>query len=100
MRKNGLSGKLLRKLQLGLSIFSEVDAFIQSFGRLSPSFPERLKTGFTRRYNELLAHEVDSDALFESLHDFASSSSPNFERQAAGLGVLCYLFQKCEVFEP
>lgn len=100
MRKNGLSEKLLRKLQLGLSLFSEVDAFIQGFGRLNPSFPERLKTGFTRRYNELLADEVTGDALFEALHDFASSSSSSFERQAAGLGVLCYLFQKCEVFEP
>ena len=100
MRKNGLSDKLLRKLQLGLSMFSEVDAFIQSFGRLNPHFPERLKGGFTNRYNEFLAHEVRGDALFEALHDFASSSSSNFERQAAGLGVLCYLFQKCEVFEP
>lgn len=100
MKKNGLSEKLLRKLQLGLSMFSEVDAFIQSFGRLNSSFPERLKSGFTKRYNEYLADEVHGDALFEALHDFASSSSSNFERQAAGLGVLCYLFQKCEVFEP
>jgi hypothetical protein len=100
MRKNGLSDKLLRKLQLGLSMFSEVDAFIQGFGRLNPNFPERLKTGFIKRYNEFLAHEVCGDALFEALHDFASSSNSSFERQAAGLGVLCYLFQKCEVFEP
>jgi hypothetical protein len=63
-------------------------------------FPERLKAGFVKRYEECLAHEINGDALFETLHDFASSGSSNFERQAAGLALLCYLFQKCEVFEP
>lgn len=100
MRKNGLTDNLLRKLQLGLSMFSEVEAFIQGFGRLNPQFPERLKAGFTGRYNDFVAHEVRGDALFEALQDFASASSSSFDRQAAGLAVLCYLFQKCEVFEP
>jgi len=100
MRKNGLTEKLLRKLQLGLSMFNEVEAFIQGCGRLNPQFPERLKAGFTGHFNDFVAHDVRGDALFESLHDFASASSPNFDRQAAGLAVLCYLFQKCEVFEP
>jgi len=100
MKKNRLSGNLLRKLPLGLSRFTEVEAFIQSFARTDSQFPERLKAGFVKRYNEYLVREISGDALFETLHDFASSGSSNFERQAAGLAVLCYLFQKCEVFEP
>jgi hypothetical protein len=100
MQKNGLTDSLLRKLQLGLSMFNEVEAFIQGAGRLNPQFPERLKAGFVGRFNDFSAHDVRGDALFEALQDFASAGNPKFERQAAGLAVLCYLFQKCEVFEP
>ncbi|MFA6563471.1 MAG: HNH endonuclease signature motif containing protein [Verrucomicrobiia bacterium] len=100
MKKNGLTDKLRPRLSLGLSLFPEVESFVQGFGRLDSTFPERLKTGFVKRYNECLAREIKGDALFEALHDFASAGSSNFVRQAAGLGVLCYLFQKCEVFEP
>ena len=100
MQKNGLTEKLRLRLTLGLSVFTEVEHFVQSVARLSPHFPEQLKAGFVLRYKEFLQRDVRGDALFEALHDFASSGSSNFERQAAGLGVLCYLFQKCEVFEP
>jgi hypothetical protein len=100
MRKNGLSEKLRLRLTLGLSVFTEVEHFVQGVARLNSHFPEQLKAGFVLRYNEFLQRGTQGDALFEALHDFASSSSSNFERQAAGLGVLCYLFQKCEVFEP
>ncbi|MBM3853875.1 MAG: HNH endonuclease [Verrucomicrobia bacterium] len=100
MLKNKLTEKVRLRLTLGLSVFSEVEHFVQSVARLSPHFPEQLKAGFVRRYNELVQQGIEGDALFEALHDFASSGSSNFERQAAGLGVLCYLFQKCEVFEP
>lgn len=100
MRKNGLTDKVRLKLTLGLSVFNEVEGFVQSVTRLDPHFPERLKTGFVTRYNDFLAKGISGDALFTALHDFSSSSSSNFDRQGAGLGVLCYLFQKCEVFEP
>jgi hypothetical protein len=100
MRKNGLTDKMRLKLTLGLSVFNEVEGFVQSVTRLDPHFPERLKTGFVTRYNDFLAKGISGDALFTALHDFSSSSSSNFDRQGAGLGVLCYLFQKCEVFEP
>jgi hypothetical protein len=100
MRKNGLTDKVRLKLSLGLSVFHEVESFVQTVARLDPHFPERLKAGFVARYNDFLTKGITGDALFVALHDFSSSSSSNFDRQSAGLGVLCYFFQKCEVFEP
>jgi hypothetical protein len=100
MRKNGLTDRVRLKLTLGLSVFNEVESFVQSVTRLNPHFPERLKTGFVTRYNDFLAKGITGDSLFVALHDFSSSSSSNFDRQSAGLAVLCYLFHKCEVFEP
>lgn len=100
MRRNGLTEKLRLRLTLGLGVFNEIEDFVQSVARLDPHFPERLKAGFMARYNDFLGRDIHGDALFEALHDFASSGSSAFDRQGAGLGVLCYLFQKCEVFEP
>jgi hypothetical protein len=49
--------------------------------------------------NVLKNEGVEGDILFDELHMFSSMDSNSFEYQAAGLAVLVYLFEKCEVFE-
>ena len=100
MQKNALTEKIRLRLTLGFSVFNEVEHFVQDVARLNPHFPEQLKAGFVTRYDEFRRRGILGDGLFMSLCDFASSGSSNLDRQAAGLGVLCYLFHKCEVFEP
>lgn len=68
MRKNGLTEKLRLRLKLGLSVFSEVEHFVQSVARLNPHFPEQLKAGFVLRYNEFLQRSIQGDALPVYLH--------------------------------
>ena len=63
-------------------------------------FGERLKEGFVKEYRKLVQTEdLRSDLLFESLLEFSSGGSSDFKRKAAGLSVLSYLFEKCDVFE-
>ncbi len=100
LRKNGLTREVHRRVAVGLSMFREVEGFVESVVHVDDRFPERLRAGFLRRYNEYRQQGLESDSLFLALHDFASSGDNDFNRQAAGLGVLCYLFQKCEVFKP
>lgn len=100
MERNRLSNRVLFKMTLGLSKASEVEEFVGGVGRLSPNFPEELKSGFLRRYQADVADGLDGDELFESLVEFARGGRFEFDRTAAGLAVLCYLFEKCEVFEP
>jgi hypothetical protein len=100
MRRNGLSVRIAILVTMGLSKVQEVEAFIASVVRVIPAFAEDLKAGFTRRYAYLRQDGITGDALFESLHEFASGASRDFTRQAAGLAVLMYLFERCEVFEP
>ena len=100
LRKNGLTREVYRRVQVGLAMFHEVEAFVESVVRLDDRFPERLRAAFVTQYVQYRQRGLDGDALFLALHDFASAGSNSFERQAAGLSVLCYLFQKCEVFEP
>jgi hypothetical protein len=100
LQRNGLTREVHRRVQVGLAMFHEVETFVESVVKLDDRFPERLRAGFLTQYAQHRQRGLDGDALFLALHDFASAGSNRFERQAAGLGVLCYLFQKCEVFEP
>ena len=42
---------------------------------------------------------LDNDEIFDELWDFASGKQSDFSYKAAGLGILTYFFEKCEVFE-
>ncbi len=99
LAKNQLTREVHRRVQVGLSMFREVEGFIEALARLDDRFPERLRAGFVAKYEEFRSAGMTGDALFLGLHEFASGST-EFNRQSAGLAVLCYLFQKCEVFEP
>ena len=99
MARNQLTEKVGFELRIGLSKAHEVRSFVSGVARLDPRFPERLKAGFTVEYRRLVEMGVIGDALFEGLVDFASSGKHEFRYRAAGLAVLAYLFEVCEVFE-
>lgn len=99
MTRNGLTDKVLQYIQMGSSKAGEVEKFIQKFAACDPQFPERLIAGFVTEYSHLREEGFDGDSLFEALHSFASGGSHEFLKQAAGLAILIYLFEKCEVFE-
>jgi len=77
----------------------EVGSFVKEVASLDLHFPERLKSRFVEEYRRLLNEGFQGDELFETLMVFSSRGSSDFKQQAAGLAVLCYLFEKCEVFE-
>lgn len=83
---------------LGLASARVVEQFVRSFAKTQPTFPEELKAGFVKEYGARYAEGLRGDELFEALREFSTSGSREFSRQAAGLSVLVYLFEKCEVF--
>lgn len=99
MRRNDLTSKVEMLLTMGLSKSREVHSFIQHFAIADSEFPERLKAGFVSKYNQLRTDNISGDALFEAMHQFSCGGSREFKRQAAGLAILAYLFEICEVFE-
>lgn len=99
MRKNGLSDAVRWTLSVGLGKANEVADFVEHVAARSPAFPERLKAGFVAQYNDLRTGGLQGDALFDGLVEFASGGSRDFGRTTAGVAVLAYLFEKCEVFE-
>jgi len=99
MAKNGLTESVRFLIDIGVARSSLVQEYIQSKVDTDYDFPEVLKAGFLGEYYSLFATGLRGDDLFHGLRDFASGNRSSFERQAAGLAVLCYLFQTCEVFE-
>jgi hypothetical protein len=101
MSKNGLTHKIKFLLDMGLAKSGEVRHFIENNAKINfPDVPERLKTALSTEYSTLVEAGVKGDELFMQLYHFSSHNNQDPLRQAAGLAVLCYFFETCDVFEP
>jgi hypothetical protein len=87
-------------LMLALSKAKDVREFVSAIGQFDATFADRLADGLRREYVRLRAEEkLDGDDLFNQLYIYTSRNSMQIELQAAGLAVLGYFFEICEVFE-
>ncbi len=99
MDRNQLTKGVAFELTLGLAKAREVQQFVDHVTSMDQTFPQRLVAGFVAEYGRLREEGLEGDSLFEAMRDFAAQRSRDFKIQAAGLAVLAYLFEKCEVFE-
>jgi len=107
MEANDLTDAIRPTMTIGLSQAPMVADYIRRQAQLSPRFPERLRAGFVAEYDRLRGAGVFGDLLFLSLIDFGTSvattpqtdNSQVFVIRAAAAGVLCHLFEICDVFE-
>jgi len=98
IRKNNLSAKIESLIRIGMIQVKQVADYIEK----SPDaeFGDRIREGFVLEYEKLRNQDkIDGDELFNELLNFASGGTTDFAKRAAGLAVLVYLFEKCEVFE-
>jgi hypothetical protein len=98
IKKNNLSGSVETLITTGIIQVKQVADYVDQ----SPDiyFGERLKQGFVNKYEQLKNEEnMYGDDLFNALFDFSCGGSHDFTERAAGLAVLVYLFEKCDVFE-
>jgi len=100
MERNQLTNSIRADIISGMVKAKEVEAFIHGMVLLDRFFPERLRAGFITRYDNLKATGLNGDELFLELWELAAGRSMDFRRRAAGLAILVYLFQVCDVFEP
>ena len=98
IQKNKLSSVTQGSITMGMTQVKQVRDFITKCPDLE--FGERLKQGFVDEYKRLRDEEkLVGDELFDRLLDFACQGFRSFKEKAAGLAVLVYLFEMCEVFE-
>ncbi|MBX9255310.1 hypothetical protein [Desmonostoc muscorum] len=99
MSQNELTGSAQSRLTSGVIQARMVGKFVENMVNVIPDFPEKLKAGFAREYHNLRAAGLTGNALLDALHEFSCNRSLDYDLRAAGLAVLYYLFEKCEVFE-
>ena len=98
IKKNELSASVEQLITMGMTQVKQVGSYISKSPDIE--FGDRLSKGFVTEYERLKTEEkLKGDDLFNALLDFASVKSNDFKEKAAGLAVLVYLFEKCEVFE-
>jgi len=84
-------------IEIGLLKSSTVADYLNRHPDLR--FSRTIKGKFTSKYNDLKNSGMESEAIFFELWDFAANGSQDFALRAAGLAILIYLFEICEVFE-
>lgn len=99
LKRNGLSDKVRVTVTMGLSVASEVHSFVVAEEKLDPGLPIRLKSGFLEEYYRLRRESLQGDDLFDLMCRFAQRGLEEQARRSAGLAVLMYLFERCDVFE-
>lgn len=96
IKKNSLQGYQMY-ITMGLSSNSTIDDYLNKHP--DPLFATQLTNIMAQKYQELKMQGLDNDEIFDELWDFASGKKSDFSYKAAGLGILTYFFEKCEVFE-
>ena len=99
LRKNDLGNGSRNVITMGLSVVKDVGTYVKDISQIEADFPDRLKTGFLSEYYRLKRQGHTGDVLFELMCRFAQRGFEREVQRSAGLALLVYLFEKCEVFE-
>ena len=99
MIRNGLTEQSSRLFTIGLVQTQLVQRYVETTGSVDRTFVGRLITGFITEYQQQNQAGLQGDALFAEMFRFSVQGRTDLQHQSAGLAVLVYLFERCEVFE-
>lgn len=99
LAKNGLTEKSKFIITSALGIMRQVRNYIETAVETDQSLPTRLKAGFLQEYYRLIQAGLHGDDLFEMMCHFSQRGFREQAKKSAGLAVLVYFFEICEIFE-
>lgn len=99
MAKNGLSASIQGTIAMGLSVSKLVGEFVESESQIDGEFSDRLVAGFLQEYYRLRQEGIRGDDLFDLMCRFSQKGYSTQAQRSAGIAVLIYLFERCDVFE-
>lgn len=97
--RNGLTEQSSRLFNIGLQQVQQVKLFVETTGSRDRTFVMRLTSRFIGEYQRQTQTGLQGDALFAAMLRFSAQGRTELIYQCAGLAVLVYLFERCEVFE-
>lgn len=84
-------------IDMGLLSVSRIEEYLNLHP--DPSFADKLTSIFVEKYAVLKGEDSDHVSIFNALWDFACNGREDYSYRSAGLAILVYFFEKCEVFE-
>jgi hypothetical protein len=84
-------------IDMGLLSVSRIGEYLNNHP--DPSFADKLTSIFVERYFALKNEDTDPVSIFNALWEFACNGHEDYSYRSAGLAILVYFFEKCEVFE-
>ena len=99
MDRNGLTEQSSLLFSIGLLKSRQVQEFVEVMGSYDSSFTGGLISGFVSEYQQQSQAGLQGDSLFAAMFRFSAQNRTEIEYQNAGLAILVYLFEACEVFE-
>ena len=99
LQLNGLGSSSRLLVRMGLAATAQVRGLVEAKTRSNPDFMSRLKHAFLGEYLRLREEGRRGDDLFTLMCTFASSGRHEPSAEAAGVAILAYLFETCEIFE-
>lgn len=98
IKKNKLSPQIEQSILRGMIGSNQVKEYIQKHPDIQ--YGNRIRERFVDEYKQLYEKEkLVGDDMFYRLLDFAALHSNDPKKLGAGLSVLTYFFEACEVFE-
>lgn len=96
INKNSLQ-EVQAEINMGLTKIATVEDYLNRNPDIH--FAERLTDIMAQQYIELKTRYSDNVEIFNILWGITSGNYTDFKYRAAGLGILVYFFEECEVFE-
>lgn len=97
IKKNELGANIEGLLRMGLVQENQLEDFLNR--NPDTSFASRLRNIVVTEYKRLKQEGLSANEIFYKIMEFASSNSSDFKKQAAGLTVISYYFNVCDIFE-
>lgn len=99
LRRNGLGSSSRNLVRMGLAAAGQVRELVVAKSRSNPDFMSRLKHAFQGEYLRLREEGRRGDDLFTLMCAFADGGRHDPIAVAAGVALVAYLFETCEIFE-
>ncbi len=97
--RNGFSERIANLVRIGVARRSQVKKYVDHQAQIDSRYPEKLLNPLLARYNNLRQSTDNSDQVFNSMRQFACGDSTEFELQTAGLVLIVYFLELCDLFE-
>ncbi len=99
IKKNGFSVGIQKLIDIGLLRTHEVETFIVAQSQLYGDYPTQLLGPLLTRYDIFRVDSQSANHVFHDLVQFACGNSRDHIKWLAGIVLIVYFFERCDIFE-